>query len=216
MSRKYNHFQRSTNKIKSSFEEICNLFSHVQCNWEKNRRKMVSLRTSLFFSQMMHRQQDAQSSSSNEFAMYPSAVYHSSCSTPLSSTSSSSSRSSSTTCPFLLSVLTWSLTFLLISSCIGLGADARRPGATGLLNAHPLGKRAFFELQCKGVYDKSIFARLDRICEDCYNLFREPQLHTLCKYVWLNTIMFPWDVWCLADGIRTCYRCYVTIWSTSQ
>nr|XP_024218592.1 ion transport peptide isoform X2 [Halyomorpha halys] len=46
---------------------------------------------------------------------------------------------------------------------------------------HPLNKRSFFDLQCKGVYDKSIFARLDRICEDCYNLFREPQLHSLCR-----------------------------------
>ncbi|XP_034247189.1 ion transport peptide-like [Thrips palmi] len=46
---------------------------------------------------------------------------------------------------------------------------------------HPLSKRSFFDIQCKGVYDKSIFARLDRICEDCYNLFREPQLHSLCR-----------------------------------
>ncbi|KAK3912313.1 Ion transport peptide-like [Frankliniella fusca] len=47
--------------------------------------------------------------------------------------------------------------------------------------AHPVSKRSFFDIQCKGVYDKSIFARLDRICEDCYNLFREPQLHSLCR-----------------------------------
>lgn len=46
---------------------------------------------------------------------------------------------------------------------------------------HHLTKRSFFNIQCKGVYDKSIFARLDRICEDCYNLFREPQLHSLCR-----------------------------------
>ncbi|XP_025263309.1 ion transport peptide isoform X2 [Camponotus floridanus] len=132
-------------------------------------------------SKMMHRQQDVQSSSSNgEFAMYPSAVYHSSCST---STPSSSSRSS-TTCPFLLSIFTWSLTFLLISSCIGLGADA------AAMNAHSLGKRSFFDIQCKGVYDKSIFARLDRICEDCYNLFREPQLHMLCKQECFSTEYF--------------------------
>lgn len=134
--------------------------------------------TVTFFFQMMHRQQNTQSSSNDEFAMYPSAAYHSSCSTLLS-TSMSSSRSSSagSSCPLLVSVLTWSLTLLLISSCIGLGADA------ATLNGHPLGKRSFFDIQCKGVYDKSIFARLDRICEDCYNLFREPQLHMLCKYV---------------------------------
>ena len=53
---------------------------------------------------------------------------------------------------------------------------------SGLVLGHSLNKRSFFEIQCKGVYDKSIFARLDRICEDCYNLFREPQLHSLCRY----------------------------------
>lgn len=55
-------------------------------------------------------------------------------------------------------------------------------GPTSRLLGHSLIKRTtFFDIQCKGVYDKSIFARLDRICEDCYNLFREPQLHTLCR-----------------------------------
>ncbi|XP_006611980.1 ion transport peptide-like isoform X2 [Apis dorsata] len=77
-------------------------------------------------------------------------------------------------CPRLVSVLAWSVTLLLVSSCIGL-TDA------GILNGHPLGKRSFIDIQCKGIYDKSIFARLDRICEDCYNLFREPQLHQLCR-----------------------------------
>ncbi|XP_011069312.1 PREDICTED: ion transport peptide isoform X2 [Acromyrmex echinatior] len=135
---------------------------------------------------MMHRQQNSHSSSNDEFAMYPSAAYHSSCSTLLTSTSSSSSRSSSarSSCPLLMSILTWSLTLLLISSCIDLGADAAS------LSGHPLGKRSFFDIQCKGVYDKSIFARLDRICEDCYNLFREPQLHMLCKQDCFSTQYF--------------------------
>ncbi|XP_031627415.1 ion transport peptide isoform X1 [Contarinia nasturtii] len=50
------------------------------------------------------------------------------------------------------------------------------------LPQHTLAKRStFFEIECKGVFNKSIFYRLDRICEDCYSLFREPELHTLCK-----------------------------------
>ncbi|XP_039277956.1 ion transport peptide-like isoform X2 [Nilaparvata lugens] len=53
--------------------------------------------------------------------------------------------------------------------------------ASRIMTGHPLSKRSFFDIQCKGVYDKSIFARLDRICEDCYNLFREAQLHSLCR-----------------------------------
>ncbi|KAF2900577.1 hypothetical protein ILUMI_05619 [Ignelater luminosus] len=58
------------------------------------------------------------------------------------------------------------------------------------LLSHHLTKRAFADQQCKGVYDKSIYARLDRICEDCYNLFREPELHTLCKKSCFTTDYF--------------------------
>ncbi|XP_036145761.1 ion transport peptide-like isoform X1 [Monomorium pharaonis] len=160
---------------------------------------------------MMHWQQNTQSSSNDEIAMYPSAAYHSSCSTLPSSSSSSSSLSSSSSSsssssrssparsssPLLASVLAWSLTLLLISSCIGLGADAAS------LSGHPLGKRSFFDIQCKGVYDKSIFARLDRICEDCYNLFREPQLHMLCKKECFTTDYFKGclDVLLLTDEV---------------
>ncbi|XP_063978056.1 ion transport peptide isoform X2 [Diachasmimorpha longicaudata] len=104
--------------------------------------------------------------------------------TSRSTLSNSTSSSSSSTCPpVLLSVLAWSVTLLLISSCLGI-ADA------GVLMGHPLGKRSFMQLQCKGIYDKSIFARLDRICEDCYNLFREPQLHTLCRQDCFQTKYF--------------------------
>ncbi|PZC73065.1 CHH-like protein isoform X2 [Helicoverpa armigera] len=48
-------------------------------------------------------------------------------------------------------------------------------------SSHHVARRSFFTLECKGVYDAAIFARLDRICDDCYNLFREPQLYTLCR-----------------------------------
>ncbi|XP_038211049.1 ion transport peptide-like isoform X2 [Zerene cesonia] len=46
---------------------------------------------------------------------------------------------------------------------------------------HHVARRSFFNLQCKGVFDAAIFARLDRICDDCYTLFREPQLYSLCR-----------------------------------
>ncbi|XP_065345449.1 CHH-like protein isoform X2 [Cloeon dipterum] len=69
----------------------------------------------------------------------------------------------------------------------GSGPAATRP----LVLNHTLSKRThFFDIQCKGVYDKSIFARLDRICEDCYNLFREPQLHSLCRSECFSTDYF--------------------------
>jgi len=49
-------------------------------------------------------------------------------------------------------------------------------------DSHHLSKRSYFDINCKGLYDKSIFARLDRICQDCYSLYREPELHTLCRW----------------------------------
>lgn len=75
---------------------------------------------------------------------------------------------------------------------------------SGLVLGHSLNKRSFFEIQCKGVYDKSIFARLDRICEDCYNLFREPQLHSLCRKNCFTTDYFKGclDVLLLQDEME--------------
>ncbi|GBO28289.1 hypothetical protein AVEN_179260-1 [Araneus ventricosus] len=42
-------------------------------------------------------------------------------------------------------------------------------------------KRSFSDLGCMGVYDKAKFARLDRVCEECYQLYREPEVHTSCR-----------------------------------
>ncbi|GBO18943.1 hypothetical protein AVEN_46421-1 [Araneus ventricosus] len=42
-------------------------------------------------------------------------------------------------------------------------------------------KRSFSDLGCMGVYDKAKFTRLDRVCEECYQLYREPEVHTSCS-----------------------------------
>jgi len=42
-------------------------------------------------------------------------------------------------------------------------------------------KRSYGDLDCGGMYDPSIFAQLDGICEDCYNLYRSPEVHGLCR-----------------------------------
>lgn len=39
----------------------------------------------------------------------------------------------------------------------------------------------FLDLNCEGRFNASAFARLDRVCEDCYNLFREQEIHKECK-----------------------------------
>jgi len=81
-------------------------------------------------------------------------------------------------------------------------AGSSSPSVSGI--DHPLSKRSFFDIQCKGVYDKTIFARLDRVCEDCYNLFREPQLHSLCRKNCFTTDFFKGclDVLLLEDEVE--------------
>ena len=48
---------------------------------------------------------------------------------------------------------------------------------------HSLSKRSFFDIECKGTYDKAIFAKLDRICLDCYNQYpKNPEVYILCRF----------------------------------
>ncbi|XP_045478547.1 ion transport peptide-like [Harmonia axyridis] len=83
---------------------------------------------------------------------------------------------------YLSSKVSTTLLWVCMAFIFFFGSSLGNPTnrSSGLLSHH-LAKRSFFDIQCKGVYDKSIFARLDRICEDCYNLFREPQVHSLCR-----------------------------------
>ncbi|KAJ0173937.1 hypothetical protein K1T71_010083 [Dendrolimus kikuchii] len=90
--------------------------------------------------------------------------------------------------------------------------------ALGVVGAPPSGashhiqRRSFFTLECKGIYDAAIFARLDRICDDCYNLFREPQLYTLCRKDCFTTEYFKGCVEALreTDQLET-FKKYIKI-----
>jgi len=35
--------------------------------------------------------------------------------------------------------------------------------------------------ECRGKYDTSIYTQLDNICEDCYNLYKEADVHQFCR-----------------------------------
>ena len=63
-------------------------------------------------------------------------------------------------------------------SGMSLTADLGRP------------KRALFDESCKGVYDRHLFSKLDRVCEDCYNLYRTSSVSYECRYSFLHKDMF--------------------------
>ncbi|XP_055379661.1 ion transport peptide-like isoform X1 [Condylostylus longicornis] len=73
---------------------------------------------------------------------------------------------------------------------------------------HSMSRRkrdTFFDLECKGTFNKALFYRLDRICEDCYQLFRETTVHRLCKESCFTTQYFKAcvDALHLNDEIET-------------
>ncbi|XP_068202982.1 crustacean hyperglycemic hormone-like [Palaemon carinicauda] len=60
-------------------------------------------------------------------------------------------------------------------------SDAQPPSALEPLGGHSAEKRAVFDMSCRGVYDWDIFMVLDRVCEDCYNLYRKPYVGVQCR-----------------------------------
>ena len=44
-------------------------------------------------------------------------------------------------------------------------------------------KRGFAQLNCFGVNDRAKFASLNHVCEECYQLYRDQNLHKGCRYV---------------------------------
>ena len=49
------------------------------------------------------------------------------------------------------------------------------------LLSRPKKKRDYVTLQCRGMYDQGIFAQLNRICDDCYNLYKDAEVHEYCR-----------------------------------
>ncbi len=44
-----------------------------------------------------------------------------------------------------------------------------------------ISKRDFASLNCRGRYDFRILVLLERVCEDCYHLYKDPEVHGFCR-----------------------------------
>lgn len=73
------------------------------------------------------------------------------------------------------------LVFLASLALLAHASGSALQSPSGRQEARSVFKRSFAGLGCLGVYDKAKFARLDRICEECYQLYREPDIHTACR-----------------------------------
>ncbi|RWS13128.1 Ion transport peptide-like protein [Dinothrombium tinctorium] len=76
---------------------------------------------------------------------------------------------------------------LLASSCLLIFNTTPLVESSNVRDLH---KRSFASLGCLGVYNKATFARLSRVCEDCYQMYRDDDLHGLCRSNCFNNEYF--------------------------
>nr|ABE02191.1 prepro-crustacean hyperglycemic hormone [Pagurus bernhardus] len=67
------------------------------------------------------------------------------------------------------------------SALAGPLTPVRSAGSMAFLPEHSMDKRQAFDRSCKGVYDRGLFKKLERVCDDCYNLYRKPYVEVGCK-----------------------------------
>nr|BBC21005.1 sinus gland peptide A precursor [Penaeus vannamei] len=79
---------------------------------------------------------------------------------------------------------------LLLAASSAAPADALSAPAAGLGADHGLSKRSLFDPSCSGVFDRQLLRRLRRVCDDCFNVFREPNVAIDCRENCYNNEVF--------------------------
>lgn len=81
----------------------------------------------------------------------------------------------------MLAVLCCFLSTLLLSPCL-VSAMSRRLVARASSSIDNAG--------CQGTLDLNGFSKLNKICEDCYSLYKAPEVYTLCREDCFGTRFF--------------------------
>nr|AAF36407.1 crustacean hyperglycemic hormone 1 precursor [Penaeus monodon]ACS88072.1 crustacean hyperglycemic hormone 1 [Penaeus monodon] len=55
------------------------------------------------------------------------------------------------------------------------------PEASPVTSLHTSDKRSLSFRSCTGAYDRELLVRLDRVCEDCYNVYRDVGVAAECR-----------------------------------
>nr|ADL27417.2 hyperglycemic hormone [Penaeus vannamei] len=84
--------------------------------------------------------------------------------------------------------MVWSM--LLASLLLLLAASSAAPADALSAPAAGLTKRSLSDPSCTGVFDRQLLRRLRRVCDDCFNVFREPNVSTECRSNCYNNEVF--------------------------
>ena len=74
--------------------------------------------------------------------------------------------------------------FILFSFLLIHFMASRRARPSWRYIFHDLSRLAFqYNLNCSGEYDRGILAEMYKICNECYDQYRHPEINSLCRYV---------------------------------
>ncbi|XP_064085676.1 crustacean hyperglycemic hormone B-like [Macrobrachium nipponense] len=51
-------------------------------------------------------------------------------------------------------------------------------------------KRAILDPTCKGIFDRGLLKKLEKVCEDCYNVYRKPYVAVECRSNCFGNLIF--------------------------
>ncbi|ROT67920.1 iron transport protein [Penaeus vannamei] len=64
-------------------------------------------------------------------------------------------------------------------------------GYASFIKVRPNTLREFQFLKCQGEFNKAQYVSLSHVCEDCHNLYRQPEILTECKANCFQNTLFP-------------------------
>ncbi|CAG0895675.1 unnamed protein product [Cyprideis torosa] len=71
--------------------------------------------------------------------------------------------------------------YLLLVSLVLLSIPAKP--ATGQPRPLSISKKSFQDLKCGGMFDKSMYVKLERVCDECFRLYMNPDIHSMCSFL---------------------------------
>ncbi|CAG0918613.1 unnamed protein product [Notodromas monacha] len=79
---------------------------------------------------------------------------------------------------------------LVLAMILSQAAAVYKPTSSGGPLMHTMTKKSFQDMKCKGMYEKTLFSKLEGVCEGCHRLYQDLDIPTLCRSRCFNNPYF--------------------------
>lgn len=74
-----------------------------------------------------------------------------------------------------------SFRMIIVACLVGLSVSMSLPDSSTQQASRPMQKKSFSSIGCLGNFDKDKYARLDGICDECYQIYRDQEINRTCR-----------------------------------